>query len=376
MMSLEASSQFTDQIELVNGSFEGIPGAQRTPPNWYDCGKINFPDETPPDTQPLEGQPWSLVSKATHGMTYIAMVARDNETWESVSQRLEKSLKGGTCYSFSVDVMRSENYKSRRRGSLSPNDLINLNQPIKLRIWGGNGFCQKKELLAETPLIEHTNWETYEYKLEPKSVLSSVTLEVFYKTPSLFPYNGNLLLDNASHLVVVPCEEEVIAAVEPPRPQPVVEPEELPSPPIYIERTRAEPEPIPRKKIITGLTKNNLRVGQTILVEQLHFKADSAQIGRDSYDALEEVYEFLVDNPNVDIEIGGHTNGIPDHDWCDNMSEARAKSVADFLTQKGIPTERVQFKGYGKRHPIASNRTDYGRALNQRVEIKILSTAG
>lgn len=363
-----------DKIELVNESFEGIPGAQRMPPNWYDCGKMYFPDETPPDTQPLEGQPWSLVNKAHAGQTYLAMVARENETWESVSQRLEKPLQADQCYNFSIHLMRSANYESPKRGSAT-NELINLNEPIKLRIWGGNGFCQKKELLAESPLIEHSEWEKYEFKFEPKSALSSITLEAFYKTPTLFPYNGNLLIDDASHLLMVPCEEEVLAAVEPPKvevPQEVVEPER---PPIFIERAPVEPEPIPRKKIIPGLSKNNLQVGQTILVEQLYFKADSATIGHGSTEALEEVYQFLVDNPNIDIEVGGHTNGIPSHEDCDRLSTARAKSVADYLKSRGLPDGRVLYKGYGKRQKIASDRTPYGRALNQRVEIKILSTS-
>ena len=58
---------------------------------------------------------------------------------------------------------------------------------------------------------------------------------------------------------------------------------------------------------------------------------------------------------------------------CDKLSNDRAKVVAEYLTDKGIPDERLTYKGYGKRRSIASNLTKEGRKKNQRVEIKILS---
>jgi outer membrane protein OmpA-like peptidoglycan-associated protein len=80
-------------------------------------------------------------------------------------------------------------------------------------------------------------------------------------------------------------------------------------------------------------------------------------------------------HPRVHIEIGGHTNNIPPDEYCDRLSTARAKAVANFLYQKGIEQSRISYKGYGKRNPIASNRSAAGRRKNQRVEIKILRVA-
>ena len=91
---------------------------------------------------------------------------------------------------------------------------------------------------------------------------------------------------------------------------------------------------------------------------------------------MNEVYELLVRNPNVIIEVGGHTNNIPDHDYCDKLSRARAKAVADYLVKKGISTSRIKYRGYGKRKPMTTNETKAGRTKNQRVEIKILSLKG
>lgn len=157
-------------------------------------------------------------------------------------------------------------------------------------------------------------------------------------------------------------------------------------PPVAIAPEGREPEqntetlPAKKAEVITSvdvtsikrLRPENLGVGQTLRIEQLYFKADSTNIEPESYPVLDEIYAFLKSNDRIIIEIGGHTNSLPEHDYCDRLSAARAKSVADYLYQKGIPEARITYKGYGKRNPIATNETVAGRRQNQRVEIKIL----
>ncbi len=108
-------------------------------------------------------------------------------------------------------------------------------------------------------------------------------------------------------------------------------------------------------------------------LEKIWFDIRIKKIESSSYDVLNDIYGFLMTNSDVTIEIGGHTNGIPDDDYCDRLSTARAKAVAEYLVEKGVTPSKVQFKGYGKRKPIADNKTKFGRDKNQRVEIKILS---
>ena len=88
---------------------------------------------------------------------------------------------------------------------------------------------------------------------------------------------------------------------------------------------------------------------------------------------LDEITYFLEQNPTISIEIGGHTNDVPPHEYCDALSNERAKSIATYIQGKGISETRVQYKGYGKRKPIASNKTADGRKRNQRVELTILT---
>lgn len=127
------------------------------------------------------------------------------------------------------------------------------------------------------------------------------------------------------------------------------------------------------EKVLKSLDIATIALGQTIRLEKLYFEADSSTIQPASYATLEEIYDFLEDNDKVVIEIGGHTNSLPEDSYCDRLSTERAENIAKYLYKKGIPQSQISYKGYGKRQPIATNRTVDGRQKNQRVEIKIVS---
>ena len=123
-------------------------------------------------------------------------------------------------------------------------------------------------------------------------------------------------------------------------------------------------------RVFTELT-GKVEKGQTIRMRRLNFKVNSDSLEAEARPMLDEVYDFLQSNPQISIEVAGHTNNQPDDAYADKLSTARAKAVADYLTGKGIAAERVTYKGYGKRQPIAPNTTAEGRKTNQRVEIRI-----
>ncbi|MDX1941226.1 MAG: OmpA family protein [Saprospiraceae bacterium] len=126
------------------------------------------------------------------------------------------------------------------------------------------------------------------------------------------------------------------------------------------------------KRILPTLTLDMLKTGEAIRMEQLQFDADSTTINEPSMPVLNELFDFLTDNPAIVVEIGGHTNNLPPDDYCDRISTERAQAVSNYLVGKGIDPKRLYAKGYGKRKPIASNDTADGRRRNQRVEIRIL----
>ncbi|MEL7021432.1 MAG: OmpA family protein, partial [Bacteroidota bacterium] len=129
-----------------------------------------------------------------------------------------------------------------------------------------------------------------------------------------------------------------------------------------------------KKKLLQALQAGRLRAGQVLQLKNLNFPADSTQMTAESLPILDEVREFLLDNPSITLEVGGHTNSTPPDDYCDNLSTARAKNVAAYILEgTEIVPERITYVGYGKRKPIATNKTEDGRRRNQRVEIKVLT---
>ena len=116
-----------------------------------------------------------------------------------------------------------------------------------------------------------------------------------------------------------------------------------------------------------------IRAGTIIRLDNIFFEANKSDLMDESFVALEEVVEFLKSNPNIYVEIGGHTNGLPNDDFCFKLSNARAKSVTEYLISKGLKPDHITWKGYGKTEPIADNATVAGRKKNQRVELKIIS---
>src|SRR5690606_19877691 len=83
-------------VKLENPSFEDFPQHSRPPTGWTNCG---FFDESPPDVQPSGA--WGVFWPAMDGNTYLGMVTRENETYESVGQRMNGILWAGTCYQIS-----------------------------------------------------------------------------------------------------------------------------------------------------------------------------------------------------------------------------------------------------------------------------------
>lgn len=357
----QAQRPIPDSIRLVNSSFEDVPKQSSPPLGWADCG---FTGETAPDVHPSNF--WEVSKPAMHGKTYVGLVVRNNDTWERISQMLESPLQGGQCYNFSVYISTSENYKSRTNvtnaGAVRSHSdsIFNFNIPAVLRIWAGNISCGRSELLAESPPIDNVDWKRYDFRLKPKSNYNYIMFEAFFKTPVLFPYNGNILLDHASSIQLVPCT----APVEPPKPQVVV------AKPKPVTPVKDSAKPTTPATVFTPKPK----VGEIIKINNLYFKANSDSIPPNSYTALDDVFKFLLENETLIVEIGGHTNGLPKDDFCDSLSALRAKAVAEYLMHKGIPKERMTYVGYGRRKPIDTNATKEGRARNQRVELRILSS--
>lgn len=111
---------------------------------------------------------------------------------------------------------------------------------------------------------------------------------------------------------------------------------------------------------------------QTITLQGVNFEFDSAVLTPHAEYTLGGVVDALLEQPSLVIEIAGHTDSSGSDTYNLNLSHARAESVRNFLTRRGVGLGRMRARGYGEAEPIASNETETGRAENRRVELRIL----
>lgn len=111
---------------------------------------------------------------------------------------------------------------------------------------------------------------------------------------------------------------------------------------------------------------------KTFVLDNVEFDFGKSTLRSSSYTALNELVDYLKRKDDERIEIGGHTDNVGTAARNLKLSEDRAKSVMAYLIAQGIPSERLQAKGYGDTEPVEENNTEEGRQKNRRTEVKVL----
>lgn len=109
----------------------------------------------------------------------------------------------------------------------------------------------------------------------------------------------------------------------------------------------------------------------SVVLEDLHFATGKSEILQKSFPMLDKLVDYLKRKPATKIRIEGHTDNQGSVELNSGLSERRAKTVLDYLVQKGIAAERIEAIGKGSTQPIADNSTPEGRAQNRRTEVHI-----
>lgn len=112
-------------------------------------------------------------------------------------------------------------------------------------------------------------------------------------------------------------------------------------------------------------------VGASVVLGNIFYGFDEHTLKRESISQLRTVYNFLRANPDVSVEIAGHTDNTGSAQYNLELSEKRAKSVYDFMIFKRIKKKQISYKGYGQANPIAPNDNLENQAKNRRIEFKI-----
>ena len=106
--------------------------------------------------------------------------------------KLDFPLLANQKYKFSIAACRSAVYTSL--GPTAPS----YHKAVRLRIWGGNNFCGREELLAQSETVSNTDWKVLKFTILPEMDYEFIQLEAFYVENTTIQYNGNILIDKAS----------------------------------------------------------------------------------------------------------------------------------------------------------------------------------
>lgn len=126
------------------------------------------------------------------------------------------------------------------------------------------------------------------------------------------------------------------------------------------------------KTYVKNIQLKRIEVGKSVVLRNIFFDTNKYELRPESKTELERLQSILVDNPQIRMEISGHTDSDGSAELNQKLSENRAKAVVDYLIQNGIDQSRLTYMGYGESQPVASNDTAEGKQENRRTEFKII----
>ena len=130
-----------------------------------------------------------------------------------------------------------------------------------------------------------------------------------------------------------------------------------------------------RKENKTTAKLEPLEKETKIQLNRIFFEFNSADLNASSYEELDRVVKLLKNNPDIKIEISAHTDDVGSEAYNLKLSERRAQSVIQYITDNGIPSDALIAKGYGESQPaFLPANLDENREKNRRVEMKITET--
>lgn len=117
--------------------------------------------------------------------------------------------------------------------------------------------------------------------------------------------------------------------------------------------------------------KKNIRVGEKVQLKNIFFENGRYYLLPESNAELNKLAQYLIRNPNMEVQINGHSDNSGSKSKNQKLSELRAREVFEYLIKKGVQN-KLYFKGYGSSIPVAGNETEIDRAKNRRVEFEII----
>jgi OOP family OmpA-OmpF porin len=111
---------------------------------------------------------------------------------------------------------------------------------------------------------------------------------------------------------------------------------------------------------------------RSYLLNNVFFEPNKYDVKDTIKPALDSLAQVFKTNTRFRAEIAGYTDNVGNDTDNMRLSQRRADAIRDYLIAQGVPSHRVQAKGYGKKFPVTSNDNDIGRARNRRIEVKVI----
>ncbi len=124
----------------------------------------------------------------------------------------------------------------------------------------------------------------------------------------------------------------------------------------------------------TLLFLDKIKIEEVIVLENIYYDLDRAEIRDDAAQELDKLVDLLMDNPEISIELSSHTDSRSDDNYNMNLSKQRAKSAVNYLIMRGVNRRRLVARGYGESVPVIPNAdTEEDHQRNRRTEFKVTS---
>ncbi|HOZ86242.1 MAG TPA: OmpA family protein [Bacteroidia bacterium] len=331
---------------MQNSGFEelaGNPGSGHVPlncsRNWF-CSNFSGTDYFVRVNGTGEGVPKNMFgTQAPHSGDAYAGICIHKDYIEYVGTKLTKPLIAGKTYLIEFYISRAEKSNS----SVKEFGILFSEKPYKSL--GKKGFAVQPSVKFTDPkgFKEEKQWVKLSETYQAEGFESYLTLGHFIEDhPEGVRQFSHYYIDDVSIALVAEGEnpEHKDSTVF------TGQPEELD--PVFSPKT-----------------------DETFALEHVFFASNKSDQMAASNQELDRLSQYLQQEFDTKIIINGHTDNAGDEIKNKNLSEARAKAVAEYLVSKGIDPSRIQYKGFGSQLPIADNNSEEGRQKNRRVEFTI-----
>ena len=124
--------------------------------------------------------------------------------------------------------------------------------------------------------------------------------------------------------------------------------------------------------VALNIRLSKLEEEKVFVFQNILFEFDKAVITKESLPIVDEIVVTMLNNPEIKLEISGHTCDMGPDNYNLKLSKRRAQAVVDYLISKGIDPNRLTSEGFGETKPLNSNATIAERQQNRRVEVKVV----